>query len=497
VTTRAELNAFQEKLRQLIRDFERDEPIHRAQWIKDGRSAVEQDELLERVTRRFLIDPLLTALDWSPADPALITEERRSWADTGERLFFDYLGVDEAQNPLLLVEAKAFDSPPPRAPHSPEPNAETVCRFVAEAIDALNTGASGKGLLKIWMTWLKDLRTYVRSLPPQAQATLQRVVITSGHWIIVIENPGAVFSGASDVQMTLIHAFRGFDDMVANAAVIYALLHRARLADTLPLKLSLPEAVALINRESVTHLARGSVVITRRDGPANSKYVRRTVAPAVFVVSGGRAFAITEVDSKPLPEPHDSVALGSFLGTLSERGEALEAAVRRQHSLALPLTRLSEFPPFALAPPAMPVAAPASGSTASRPNRAAASLPVFARTITHRDEPNEHLVVCGEQWFYKFAEAAGPECVLHDWLVAQANNSAIAQRQQDPTLTSFTVSGDAQHCADAPMKGHRLRVDCHIEALENHLCCRACVFDGLCWTPADRGRHSCPLPPVS
>lgn len=317
------------------------------------------------------------------------------------------------------------------------------------------------------------------------------MVITSGHWIIVIESPGAVFSGASDVQMALIHAFRGFDDMVANAAVLYALLHRARLADTLPLKLPLPDAVALLNAESITHLARGTVVITRRDGPANSKYVRRTVAPAIFVVTGGRAFAITEVDSKPLPEPHDSVALASFIETLGERGAALEAAVRQQLALALPITRLSEFPLRALAPPVMPVAAPRTGSAA------AASASVYARTIAHRDEPNEHLVVCGDQWFYKFAEAAGPKCDLHDWLAAQANNSAIAQRQQDPALTSFTVSGDPQHCADAPMKGHRLRVDCHLEALESHLCCRACVFDGLCWTPADRGRHSCPGPPVS
>jgi hypothetical protein len=493
VIGRAELDTFRERLRETIARFEREEAIHRAQWVGAEVPEAEQDDLLERATRRYLIDPILDALDWSPNDPNLITEERRSWADNGDRLYFDYLGVDQAHNPLLLVEAKGYDTPAPRGPHAPTPDRDTVRRMIAAAIGALNAGTAPRGVLKAWVEWLKDLRTYVRSLVEPARASLQRVVITAGRWLIVIEGPAAVFDGHEAPEIALIHAFLGFDDILADSDRFYALLHRSFLADTLPLALSLQQAIEVLAAASIEHVARGVIVRTRRDGFQADEFVRRVVAPVVVLVSGSRAFAIREAGGTPLAEPEDATALGGFLARLTERGDQLEQLVRQQLDLGvLPLTTLSQFPRRALEAPAMPAVAPAAGSTAARVATVAPDQPQLVRSIVHRDEPPEYIVVTGRRWFYKLIAPNGPDCPLHDWLAARANQRAEAERHVGPNLTSFTASGDSQHCADSPMRGHRARAGCQVGRLETHLCCRACVFDDVCWTSADRPRLSCP-----
>jgi hypothetical protein len=493
VTSRAELDAFRERLRVTIARFEQEEAVHRTQWAAANVPEAEQDELLERPTRRYLIDPILDALDWSPNDPNLVTEERRSWADNGDRLYFDYLGVDQSHNPLLLVEAKGYDTPAPRGPHAPTPDRDTVRRMIAEAIGALNAGKAPRGVLKAWVEWLKDLRTYVRSLPEPARTSLQRVVITAGRWLIVIESPAAVFGGTETPEVALIHSFLEFEDILADSDRLFSLLHRTFLTDTLPLALSLQQAIGVLVPERIDHLARGVIVRTRPDGFQADTFVRRVVAPVVVLVSGGRAFAVREAGATPLAEPEDATGLSEFLVRIGERGDQLEALVRQQLNLGgLPLTSLAQFPPRALEAPAMPAVVPAAGSTAARSPAATLDRPQLVRSIVHRDDTPEYVAVTGERWFYKLAAANGPDCALHDWLAARANQTAEVERHLGQTLTSFTASGDPQHCADAPMRGHRGRVACQVARLETHLCCRACVFDDICWTVADRPRLSCP-----
>ena len=90
----AAIAAFGAALRRAFEDFQAEEQHIRSQYaraVQEGRvpPGAADDELLERPTRRFLIDRMLRALDWNPDDPDHVAEEARSWGVAGERLYFD------------------------------------------------------------------------------------------------------------------------------------------------------------------------------------------------------------------------------------------------------------------------------------------------------------------------------------------------------------------------------------------------------------------------
>ena len=66
-------------------------------------AALKQSEAL---TRYALIDPLLRALGWNTADPALVVPEYKSGGGLA-----DYALLDDNRKPLMMVEAKKLDTP--------------------------------------------------------------------------------------------------------------------------------------------------------------------------------------------------------------------------------------------------------------------------------------------------------------------------------------------------------------------------------------------------
>lgn len=107
---------FANSLRAGFELFRREEANLRAQYAAAAGNDPMPDALLERTTRRFLLDHFLRALDWNPDNPSEIIEEARAYTQDSDRLYFDYLGVDpQDRSPILILEAKGFDVPPPRS----------------------------------------------------------------------------------------------------------------------------------------------------------------------------------------------------------------------------------------------------------------------------------------------------------------------------------------------------------------------------------------------
>jgi hypothetical protein len=188
--------AFKSALHAAYTQFKAQESVIRQQsaTVSSGSQIAPRDDeaLLERRTRRFLIDPMLRALDWNPDDPNQVTEEARSWAESGDRLYFDYLGISQCGAPTLLVEAKGADSMSARPPREHNVSASRMSLLISEALGKLKTG-DNPDILAQWVDWLKDLRTYVSSFDEAGRSTLKRVVITAGRWLIIFRNPSAAF----------------------------------------------------------------------------------------------------------------------------------------------------------------------------------------------------------------------------------------------------------------------------------------------------------------
>lgn len=491
----ARISAFGTEVRKAFGRFKMEEQVIRSDQLKrvEAGSApvgVDIESMLERPTRRFLIDPMLRALDWDPDDPYRITEEARSWAESSDRLYFDYLGRNNRRAPILLVEAKGSDAEAVRRPHGMTVSGAEMAKLISEALGPLKAGSRSSVVLAQWTSWLCDLRSYVRSLSPVDQSTLKRVVITSGQWLIVYTNPTAAFIDEGAPDPGSIHCYVSLDDIVDRYAEIYRLLARRRLTDTLPLTLKLGEALQVLEPIAVSEAYRGVVVATRISGGVRGEYPTRAVYPTVVVISGGRAFAVVDYNTEPLEEPRSADNLAAFLTHLARKGDAFERrvlkAIGRLDLRPLPLDRY----PVTIREPEIAAAFAAAPDSTAILAAAAPQRPELVRHTGERNADHEFLVITGEAWFYKTATPFGASCNFHSFPDARARGVAGVAGHFDRVANAFSVSGDPQHCEHSDLHGMRAE-RCQVDHIESHLCCRTCVFHNICWGLNELPRLPC------
>jgi hypothetical protein len=172
-------------------------------------------EPLEHATRRHVIDFILTALGWSLDQHGCdMLEEAQAKGET--TLFLDYLGVNpHSRAPLLIVEAKAWAKP------FVSPSVATIDRsgannamdrhasLIARAVDHVNNGGaeSSSPVNLEWTRWIAKIRDYVRTVHQNSGYCAQRVIITSGQWLVIFCNPIAAFLQEGGVTEKAFSAF--------------------------------------------------------------------------------------------------------------------------------------------------------------------------------------------------------------------------------------------------------------------------------------------------
>jgi hypothetical protein len=129
-----------------------------------------------------------------------------------------------------------------------------------------------------------------------------------------------------------------------------------------------------------------------------------------------------------------------------------------------------------------------------------------ASSVVPRDEPDrpscvksvddrtgEFVVVTGEHTHFILAQSELPSCPGHDWSAIHAIGKQVAA---PPVLSSsvdprsYFESRSTHHCAHIDV--HDLRVDkCFIEMFETYLCCKACVFQPICWPGSEVKQLPC------
>lgn len=450
--------------------------------------------LLERTTRRYLIDPMLCALDWKPNNPSIVIEEARSWADNGGRLYLDYLGIDQNRFPVLLVEAKGADAEGARRPYAPDATGQEMAKIISEVLIHSKGCTSPSRSLKQWAQWLDDLLDYVRSFDLTKQKMLQRVVITSGQWLIIFTDPLNAFIDAAKPNPDKIKCYTSLDEIIECYEEIYVALARRRLVYTLPLTLTLEETLSIIGPISVDQQYHGVVVATRDSGVRHRQYPTRTIYPAVVLVSAGWAFAVVDYDSEPQEEPRNSDKIKDFLINLEKRTSAFVQRVAQSFDWGsinpLPLGQYfvyDHLPKISHRFPATP------GSTATLGVTSTCDRPLFVRKIGSAVTDHEYLVVTGQRQFFKHTSPLGPDCKFHNIKHARADGVTSETGRFNVIASSFTTSGGIQHCEHGVFRAKRLD-RCHLRNIESHLCCRVCVFHNSCWE--NESLVNLPCPPI-
>jgi hypothetical protein len=360
-----------------------------------------------------------------------------------------------------------------------------MASLIACAIDALKANRTPTQVTSQWSEWLKALRTYVVSLSDFAHTSFRRATITTGSWIVVFEDPVPTFTSSSQTNSETIHCFVGFDRILRDYKHLYSLLHRESLVDTLPLVLTVPQALAVLRRDRIDAWFYGLSVGTTVNGLSLKPYHQRTVYPAAIAQSGGRLFVVCQPNLYAI-EPLEASSAGKFSATLKGRGRDFVSQL--SHSLGvngLPFRPLAEFPGFEEDKPqdfrrSSRVVLPQPGSTAERNASQCNPTKHLVASWGKSQSIAEFVVATGPDWFYKLNTPRGPRCHFHVWRQAQRKGVATERPHVEKTANSYTKDGQCCHCAHAhigPLRQHR----CHLAALEERLCCRACLFWGDCW----------------
>lgn len=495
----AEVQQVRRALAECFETFNQTEKILREELSRSQQgTSVQANDLLERRTRRFLIDGILQALGWNVANPNAIREEARSSSDLGDPLYFDYLGLaSDARTPVLIVEAKGADINAPRPKNGGMLTAVDTAKFLAKEI-SISKGASGVSRITAeWRSYLGDLRNYVQSLDPAGRASLRRVVITTGKWLAVFNDPISTFFDEGIPDPNNIRFFSSIDDIQAEAEQIYLLLHRQCLVDDIPFTASVADALRWMRSDHVNGYLRAALVATTKSGAKRRPYPTRSIYPALAIETGNRVFIVVDYDTPPVEEKIEADDIAYLLGAMQSKGTALEQRMRGVIGSAATPKSLAAFAglPSSVANTLMRERAPVETDSSA----ALAGIdPQVKRLVNVTDEAgidSEFVIITGEAWFYKFNDPLGPECSYHLWRAAKEGGVASDQAPMSYTHESFTQDAQARHCAHGDHRAVRNR-RCQLDAIETHLCCRACIFEQVCWG-GDHAPRPCPTAPSS
>ena len=476
----ATLSALQRTLADLFQNWQLAEADLRTQFANGSPLDRAGREMLERPTRRHLIDGTLRALGWNADHPAIVVEEASTRGTTGDRLFFDYLGVGTAdRRPVILVEAKAYDAPLARPPRKPAGSAEATARLIAEAINVIKLGRTPEGLLAEWVEILRTMRAYVESLDPVGRDTLLRAVVTAGQWTVVIKDPSRVMLGTMPAGVDDVTCFNSAQEILQRCGELHALTARASLVADLNLVQAYPEALEWLDGGSIEARSRGALITTTETGAKRGRRPCRVVYPLILICSGGRWFAIVNHDAGA-DEPRCGSGFDAFEEAIESLGARLEADVAFWTGPLPPPTDVHAFP-------GLPAATVPVTAIALRGGPATAKL-----LAVQSDEPEavgEFVVATGEHWYQKTARQAGPPCPFHSRAAAR-QGGIVSDVHEGYSRTAFTDDGEEQHCAHGGLLAAR-RPRCQVTAFDTNACCRACRFEPVCW-PSAHERRPCP-----
>ena len=474
--------------------YERSEP---------GVTPLYVDDCLEAHFREYFVNSFLQALNWrlnittDEELPNLIPESPVASVSRGTKRRLDYLGIEqETHRPLLIVETKH--------PRSPLPQKKKISkrRSYEQSISdswpsIIADGLRGQELLGEWNDWLNDLRDYVLDVQDKSQTIPKRVILTNGNWLILFTDPADSFLPSDSQNANRIFAFiyeddgsRKRDDFADKCNDIFELLeHQRILGETPPLNVG--ELTFHLSSEEVSGAMHGlRLMYTEKTDLFYAVSPIIDVTPVILLRSKYGAWLRVE-SGKEVQVPHHYEQLGDHLYKMQEEAGQLLGKVNEVLDADLKASKIE--------------AHYGSGEMFG-------SLKGITK-LKSGGHYEEYLIVTGEYSHYLKPEPSVVGCQHHNWGYSNQQSCAeprlvsIQRRSTNPR--SFFITGEGHHCAHRDVSaakasqitpdnrgrcgmrsGQNFSAFCEIWAFEKHLCCRTCVFEGVC-TEAQSFRPPC------
>ncbi|MGF6924285.1 hypothetical protein [Paraburkholderia sp. 40] len=471
---------FKRALNDAITDFARNPaPIGGG-----GVAGVHVGSPLEHVTRRHILDYMLTGLGWQLTSRGTdVAEEARLKIDSDETLYIDYLGFNkDSQQPLLIFEAKAYGKPVPtrrtrtrrQAPVSPITEYQEVVRLLLDGIAHWKAGGDvdTSPLLKEWAEWIEQVGTYVNGIAQSAQNNVARAAISDGNWLVIFSNPGMVFSSSEPCDADTVMYFRP-GSLIECSNDIYDTLAREFVVNEIPSALHPTELPSYVTEDTVAAVFR-AMWLSR---PVNDRgpfealpriYVR---AALVVVRDDGQCLVVVSNDEEELPYRDLRVNLPLHLRQLGNQSSALHEETLR----AISLPEISEATEFDAPSSA------AIGSPTYIRSTGTARLAKLVREV--HSKVDTFVIILGQSTHYLLDGSEYDACSYHNFGSCEAERKAVPVAIYRPTVepAAFFWDGQQHYCSHIEMSHRRSQVNCHLAPFEQFMCCRTCALQTTCW----------------
>lgn len=472
-------NAFRAGIEELLATIDRE----RGPESVDPYAGAGDQTLHEHDTRIFFFDRLLRLLGWELGVGGDIAEEARIKAGTTK--FIDYVGVNaDTRAPMLILEAKAWDKPiiTGRGNWAGKAKAE----LIVAAIEHLNKGGAkaDSPVVGDWHDYLDQIRGYVRAFKENYRHDVPSAVLASGKWLLIFTRPIRTFwdGEVTDSDFVLFE----LQEFVLQAHRIFGHMARVVLADTTPLRIysaQLPNYVTPANLKVAYH---GLLIRYEKSGaPLIGQRPLILLYPALLVERDDRAlFTVIDADDgiqlqeTRLQDGED--VLAPHIDNVAAGAQALLQSCSNHLGVAIAPSELDTFLGF---PDTSVVAA--AGLELGAPQK------LFVRPI--RTSSDQWLAVTGNLPHYLLAEPV-LACRFHSWSECRSKNQAIGvSAVGSPSIErprAFFVDAKPHHCANRSLDLRREN-RCHIRAIDSRTCCRACVYQSVCWFGNDAATLPC------
>ena len=472
-------NEFQVGLGRLLEAVERElAPEVLSPYQRSGSHVVHEHD-----TRKYFFDRFLALLGWHLGPGGDVAEEVRIKGET--TTFMDYAAVNaNTRAPALLVEAKSWEKPFVRPRGGKRPNA-TERELIIEAVLHVRSGGekTRSPVSGDWHDYLVQVAGYVRQLKERYGHELPRVMLGSGQWLLVFTSPVVTFidGNINDEQFKIFK----LAEYVGAAANIYKLLSQPKLAAIAPVRLRSTQLLDHVTAATVTAVYHALLIRYENSGATLfAPQPRILVYPALLVQrNDGTLFTIIDREQPiymNLESSGDSEVqnINSHLEEIAAWSTKLLRACSNEIGMPLVTFDLSDFPGF-----------PDSEDDATLP------LGGKHKAVVRRLKRvgDEWVLATGTYPHYVLAEPS-VACRFHAWGECKVEESQIGQQAISTPRTdyprSFFVDGSIYHCSHQAVQDRR-DSRCHIAAIDMRTCCRACVYQNLCWTPVEITQLPC------
>jgi hypothetical protein len=316
----------------------------------------------------------------------------------------------------------------------------------------------------------------------QSGHVVQRLAITSGRWWVIFTRPYDTFVVAGPVNTANIHVFEG-GEVIERSDDIFNYLARHNLIRDPPSLIQPSQLSGYVDRADIVRLYHALWVVRRKDGAHFDAFPQINLYPSIVVErSDDQLLAIIDHLRPRITIPHNYDALSAHIDEVETNAIALLQAVHAEVGVTLAPSPLTAFPGF-----------PVTGGLL-----APAGSPQTIRFLKSSATPDEFLLVTGSSTHFLLQHPTVNPCAGHTWSECHAfhenqRDAAAVSRSYDPA--SFFTTMEPHHCAHRTVHNRRA-VRCQIAPFEEFLCCRACVFQTICWTGDELDRLPCGLVPA-